>query len=69
MYDVVVKLLNEIKSMYVYSLDCVGVKGDEFFRIDSGVRDVCIMIPFLLNTYMDTVIIEMKMGMRRIGKK
>ena len=40
MYDASGKLLNGIKSMYVNSLACVIVKGDEkeCFRINSGVR-------------------------------
>ena len=39
-----VKLLNGIKSIYVNSLACVRVKGceSESFRVDSGVRQVCI---------------------------
>ena len=39
------KLLNGIKSIYVDSLACAAVKGceSECFRIDSGVRQVCIM--------------------------
>ena len=47
MYDVVGKLLNEIKSMYVDSSACVRVKGGESerFRIDSGVRQGCTMSP------------------------
>ena len=45
MYGVGGKLLNGIKSMYVDSLDCVRVKRGESvrFRIDSGVRQGCIM--------------------------
>ena len=45
------KLLNSIKSMYVNSLAYVRVKGNESecFRIDSGVRHLCIMPPWLLN--------------------
>ena len=45
MYDVVGKLLNGIKSMYVDSSACIRVKGgeSEHFRIDSGVRQGCIM--------------------------
>ena len=45
MYDVGVKLLGRIKSMYVDSLTCVIVKGSQSkqFRIDSGVRQGCIM--------------------------
>ena len=36
MYDVGVKLLNDMKSMYVNSLACVRVKGGGCFRINSG---------------------------------
>ena len=47
MYDVGGKLLNSIKSMNVNSLARVRVKGceNERFRIDSGVRQGCIMAP------------------------
>ena len=42
--------------MYVYSLACVRVKGNEseWFRIVSGVRQGCIMSSWLFNVYMDT---------------
>ena len=62
------KLLNGIKSMYVSSLTCVKVKGDESecFGIDSGVRQGCIMFPSLFNVYMDTGMKEVKMGMGRM---
>ena len=48
MYDVGGKLLNGIKSVYVNSLACVRVKGcdSDRFRIDSDVRQVCIMSPW-----------------------
>ena len=51
------KLLSGIKSMYVNILDCVRVKRDECerFRIDSGMRQGCIMSPWLFNVYMDGV--------------
>ena len=67
MYDVGGKLLNGIKSMYVNSLACVRVKGGESggFRINSGVRQGCIMSPWLFNIYMDAVMKEVKMGMGR----
>ena len=66
MYDVGGILLNGIKSVYVNSLACVRVKGgeSECFRIDSGVRQVCIMFSWLFNVYMDAVI-KVKMGMGR----
>ena len=53
MYDAGGKLLNGIKSMYVNSLPCVRVKGGESqcFKIDSGVRQGCIMSPWLFNVY------------------
>ena len=52
-----VKFLNDIKSVYVNSLACVRVKGCEIecFRINSGVRQVYIMSPWLFNAYMDAV--------------
>ena len=47
MYDVGGKLLDGIKSIYVNSLHCVRIKGgeSECLRIDSGVKQVCIMSP------------------------
>ena len=58
------KLLNGIKSIYVNSLPFVRVKGgeSECFRINSGVRQGCIMSPCLFSVYMDAVM-EVKMGM------
>ena len=57
MYDVGGKLLNGIKSMSVNRLTCVRAKGgeSECFRIDSGVRQVSIMSPWLFNVYMEAV--------------
>ena len=57
MYDVGGKLLNGIKSMYVNRLTCVRAKGgeSECFRIDSSVRQVSIMSPWLFNVYMEAV--------------
>ena len=51
MYDVGGKLLNGIKIMYVDSLACVRIKGgeSELFRIDNGVRQGCIMSPWVFN--------------------
>ena len=68
MYDMRGKLLNGIKSMYVYSSSCVRVEWREIkrFRIDSGVSQGCIMSPLLFNVYMDGVMKEVKM---RIGSR
>ena len=67
-YDVNGKRLNGIKSMYVNSLASVRVIRceSECFRIDGGLRQVCIMSPWLFNVYMDAVM-EVKMGVRRRG--
>ena len=64
------KLLSGIKSRYVNSLACARVKWgeSECFRIDSGVKQKCIMSPWLINVYMDAVMTEVKMGMGR-GEK
>ena len=61
------KLLNGVKSMYVNSLACVGVKGgeSECFKINNGVRQGCIMLSWLYNVSMDAVMKEVKMGMGR----
>ena len=65
MPDVGGKLLNGIKSVYVNSLTCVRVKGCErgYFRIDSGMRQVCIISPWFFNVYTDAAMKELKMGM------
>ena len=69
MYHVGAKLLSGIKSMYVDSSACVRVKGGESeqFRINSGVRQGCIMSPWLFNVYADGVMKEVKMEMGRRG--
>ena len=58
MYDVGDKRLREIKSMYVDSSASDRIKGGESerFRIDNGVRQGCIISPWLFNVYMDGVI-------------
>ena len=62
------KLLSGIKSMYVDSLASVRVKGGESkrLRIDSRVKQGCIISPWLFNEYMDAVMEEVKM---RMGEK
>ena len=48
----------------------VSVKGGkkECFRIDSGVRQGCVISSWLFNVYMDAVMKEGKIGMGRRGK-
>ena len=69
MYDESGKLLNGIKSMYVNSPACVRVKGGgrKCLRIDSGVRQGCIMSSWFFNVYMEPVMEEVIMGMGRMG--
>ena len=69
MYDVGGKLLNGIWSLYVEILTCAGVKGGKSncFRIDRGVRQVCIMSPYLFTVYMVAVMKEVKMELERTG--
>ena len=40
----------------------------DWFRIDSGVRQGCMMSPWFFNVYIDAVI-KVKMGMGRRGMK
>ena len=60
MYVVSDKLFDGIKIMYVDSSACVRVKWveGEWFRIDKGVRQRCIMSPCLFNVCMDAVMNE-----------
>ena len=64
MYEVGGKLLNGIKNMYANNLTCVRVKGgkSECFRINMGVRQGCIMSPWLFNLYLNGMMKEVKMG-------
>ena len=52
--------MSGIKSIYVDSSACVRIKGSksEQFRIDSEVRQGCIMSPWLITVYMDGVMKE-----------
>ena len=51
------KLLNGIKSIYSSSLVFVRVKEGESegFRVDSGVRQGCIMSPRFFSVYIEAV--------------
>ena len=63
-YDMGAKFLSGIKSTYVDSSACIREKGGESeqFKVDSGVRQGCIMSPWLFNVYMDGV-------MKEVGKR
>ena len=68
-YNMDGKLLNGIKSIYVNLLACVRVKWSESecFRVDSGMRQGCIISLWLFNVYINEVMKEMKMGMGKMG--
>ena len=63
--------LNVIESMYVNSLAGVRLKGgeSEWFKIDSDVRQGCIMSLWFFNVYMDAVMKEVNMGMGKRGMR
>ena len=69
MYDVNGKQLNGIKSIYVNSLTCVKLKEGEnkCFRMNSGLKQGCIIFPWLFSIYMDTVMKEVKIEMEGRG--
>ena len=60
----IVKLVKGIKTMYFNTLACVRVQGGESkcFKIGSGMKQGCIMSPWLFNVYMDAVIKDVKVG-------
>ena len=55
--------------MHVHSLACIIVKGveNEWLRIDSAVRQGCIMSSWLFDVYKDAVMKDVKIGMGRVG--
>ncbi len=62
MYDVGGKLLSAIKSSYEEASACVKIGGEtsEHFEIKVGLRQGCVMSPWLFNIYMDDVMREVK---------
>ena len=65
MYGISGKLLNGIKSLHDESKACVRVNGtvSEWFEIENGVKQGCVMSPWLFNIYMDGVMKEVRQGM------
>ncbi len=61
-YGVRRKLLSVIKSSYEEASTCVKISGEtsEHFKIKVGLRQGCVMSPWLSNIYMDGVMREMK---------
>ena len=61
-YGVGGRLLQAVKSFYENSRACVKIKGEvsELFEIKVGVRQGCVMSPWMFNVYMDGVVREVK---------
>ncbi len=66
MYGVGGKLLEGVRSFYENANASVWVNGElsESFKVKVGVRQGCVMTPWLFNIYMDGCIREMSMGFR-----
>ena len=69
MYGVSGKLLEGIKSLHEGSKACVRVNGtlSEWFEIKNGVKQGCVMSPWLFNIFMDGVMKEVRQGMGTRG--
>ncbi len=63
MYGVGESLMNGVKAFYMDAKACIRVNGEtsESFRIQ-GVRQGCVMSPWLFNLYMDGVIRDKSKG-------
>ena len=59
-YGVVGKLLNAVQSFYVECRACVRVRNDvsKQFPVIVGLRQCCVMSPWLYNVHMDNVVRE-----------
>ena len=57
-YEVGGKLLTAVQSFYVDNRACVRVGNDvsEWFPVNVGLRQGCVMSPWLFNVYMDGVV-------------
>ena len=69
MYGVNGMLVNAIRSFYAESEACVRVcrKESEWFGVEVGLRQGCVMSPRLFNLFMDGVMREIRETAREIG--
>ena len=67
-YGVGGKLLKSVQSFYIDSRACVRVGNDvsEWFPVNVGLRQGCVMSPWLFNVYMEGVVREV--NVRVLGK-
>ncbi len=63
------QLLSAIKSFYEEATACVKISGEtsEHTRIKVGLRQGCVMLPWLFNIYMDGVVREVKDKVGEVG--
>ena len=68
-YGIRGKLFKGVQSFYVNSRACVRVDGDksDWFDVRVGLRQGCVMSPWMFNLYMDNVLKEMELNMGEIG--
>ncbi len=71
MYGVGGKLLEGVRSFYENASASVQVNGElsESFNVEVGVRQGCVMSPWLFNIYVDGCIREMKFRVRDLGAR
>ncbi len=69
MYGVGGKLLEGVRSFYENAKASVRVNGElsESFNVEVGVRQGCMMSPWLFSIYMDGCIREIKFRVRDLG--
>ena len=62
------KIVEAVQSFYIDSKACVRVGNDmsEWFPVNVGLRQGCVMFPWLFNVYMDVVVREV--NVRVLGK-
>ena len=67
-YGVGAKLLKAVQSFYIDSRVCVWVGNDvsEWFPVNVGLRQGCVMSPWLFNVFMNGV--DREMNVRVLGK-
>ena len=58
------KLLKAVQSLYVDKMACVWVGNDvsEWFPVNVGLRQGCVISPWVFNVYMDGVVREVNVG-------
>ena len=68
-YGIIGRLLGGIKGLTEGSRACVKVNGvtSDWFEIRNGLKQECVMSPWLFNIYMDGVMKEVKQGMSNKG--